>query len=172
MASAFGHIIVGGVLARAFSQNFSWKLVIVATLCAILPDIDVVGFKLGISYALPLGHRGFTHSILFAILVAILVTILLFRKSKNPWLVAICLFLSILSHDVLDAFTNGGLGIGFFIPFNNARYFFDYRPIQVSPIGIEAFFTNSGWQVIKSELIWIGIPSMIIFVFVKLFKRK
>ena len=34
-----------------------------------VPDLDVIAFTLGIPYAHPLGHRGFLHSLLFALLL-------------------------------------------------------------------------------------------------------
>src|SRR5215831_7502105 len=43
------------------------------------------------------------------------------------------LFLATASHGVLDAMTNGGLGVAFFSPFDTTRYFLPWRPIRVSP---------------------------------------
>ncbi len=56
---------------------------------------------------------------------------------------------------MLDATTNGGLGIAFFSPFDLDRYFLPWRPLQVSPIGLGAFFSDWGWEVIKSEAMWV-----------------
>jgi inner membrane protein len=39
-----------------------------------LPDADVLAFKFGVAYGNMFGHRGFTHSLLFAFVVPILVT--------------------------------------------------------------------------------------------------
>lgn len=61
------------------------------------------------------------------------------------------------SHGLLDAFTNGGLGIAFFSPFDPRRYFFPWRPVQVSPIGM-AFFGRWGLRVLRSEVVWIWLP--------------
>ena len=36
-------------------------------ICTIVPDFDVIGFAFGVSYGDVLGHRGFTHSLLFAV---------------------------------------------------------------------------------------------------------
>jgi inner membrane protein len=65
------------------------------------------------------------------------------------------------SHGLLDALTNGGRGIAFFAPFSNHRFFFPWRPIQVSPIGV-GFFSARGLAVLQSELRWILLPSVII----------
>jgi inner membrane protein len=65
------------------------------------------------------------------------------------------------SHGLLDAFTNGGRGIAFLAPFSSQRFFFPWRPIQVSPIGV-GFFSSRGLTVLQSELRWILLPSAII----------
>jgi inner membrane protein len=63
-----------------------------------------------------------------------------------------------MSHGFLDALTDGGLGIAFFVPFDATRYFFPWRPVAVSPIGINQFFSPWGLSVLLTEGIWIGIP--------------
>jgi inner membrane protein len=162
MASIFGHALVGATLSKVLDKKRVKILLVLAIISAILPDIDVVSFKLGYAYEHWLGHRGFTHSILFAVLWSVLLS-LVFGKS-NKLLFFIVLFFSTISHAILDAMTNGGLGVGFFIPFENTRYFFGCRPIQVSPIGVKKFFSERGLQVIISELIWIGLPCMVILI--------
>ena len=133
--------------------------------CAILPDADVAGLLLGIPFGSPLGHRGLSHSLLFAAAVAAVVVAVGFRhvpegvSRPRLWLY---LFLATASHGVLDALTDGGPGIAFFAPFDNARYFFPFRPIVVSPLGIRPFFSGWGLRVIESELVWIGVPCLVV----------
>ena len=43
------------------------SLIAVAAITSSLPDADVAAFGFGIPYDHPLGHRGFTHSIAFAV---------------------------------------------------------------------------------------------------------
>lgn len=162
MASVFGHALVGGTLSKILDKKSSRVLFVLAILSAILPDIDVISFKLGYSYEHWLGHRGFTHSIMFAVIWSGVLSVIFGRRNKRLFLVI--LLLSTLSHAILDAMTNGGLGVGFFIPFENTRYFFGCRPIQVSPIGIERFFSEWGLRVIMSELIWIGLPCFAVLI--------
>ncbi len=131
-------------------------------MCCLLPDVDVFGFFLGIPYEHAWGHRGFTHSIMFAILAGMVASRLaassiLFWTSRY-WMSALYFFLVTMSHGFLDAFTDGGLGIAFFAPFDSTRYFFPWRPISVSPIGIAQFFSEWGMGVLLSELLWIGLP--------------
>ena len=161
MASIFGHSVVGYTVSKIIdNKNTKW-LLLVAIFSTILPDFDVIGFKLGIAYSHPLGHRGFTHSILFAVLWAILLTYTIGKKNKTLWFLVI--FLSPVSHGILDAMTNGGRGVGFFIPFNNERFFLPWRIIQVSPLGIESFFSEWGLRVIFSEFKFILLPCFLIF---------
>lgn len=173
MASIFGHAVVGYTITKVLDdQNLKW-LLLVAIISTVLPDIDVVGFKMGVPYGSPFGHRGFTHSILFALLWSLLLMFSIGRQHKTIWFTVI--FLSTISHGLLDAITTGGEGVGFFIPFDNSRYFFPVRVILVSPISIQSFFTQWGVQVVVSELKYILFPCFITFVvrhLVYLFKSK
>ena len=53
-------------------------------------------------------------------------------------------FLCAASHGVLDAMTNGGLGVAFSPLFDTTRYFFPVRPVLVSLIEIGEFFSEYG----------------------------
>lgn len=81
--------------------------------------------------------------------------------SRQWFFYFIFFFLLSASHGILDAFTNGGLGIALLSPFDSTRYFFPWTPIAVSPIGVKAFFSKWGLAVIKSELLWIWLPSFL-----------
>jgi inner membrane protein len=123
-----------------------------------LPDLDVIGFRFGIRYGDFWGHRGFTHSLLFAVLLAGAVTTLGFRQNipgLSRFAAWTYFFLATASHGFLDAMTDGGLGVAFFAPFDNRRYFFPWRPIRVSPIGFGRFFTARSLDVLRSEMLWI-----------------
>ncbi|WP_034043240.1 metal-dependent hydrolase [Wocania ichthyoenteri] len=160
MASVFGHSVVGYTLTKLINTKHSKLLLLGAIFSTILPDFDVIGFKFGIPYLHPFGHRGFTHSIVFALLWALVLMFAFGRKHKLIWFLVI--LLSTISHGVLDAMTSGGEGVGFFIPFNNNRFFFPFREIKVSPIGIEKFFSEWGLRVIFSEIKYIVFPCFII----------
>src|SRR5688572_10863495 len=118
MCTVITHPAVPIALSILLPQDTaSPSLLIAAALCSVIPDLDVIGFEFGIKYTDMLGHRGFTHSIFFAAVLAGLVTVTFFRNSHGSHLVMfLFLFLSTLSHPVLDALTNGGLGVGFFAP--------------------------------------------------------
>lgn len=107
-----------------------WGVLSLGVICAIVPDLDSVGFWFGIPYEHPLGHRGLSHSIVFAAFMSWCLVRFGFRdrsrgeQHRLGWF----LFLATASHGVLDAMTNGGLGVAFFAPFDNTRYFFRFVP--------------------------------------------
>ena len=131
-----------------------------------VPDLDVIGFAFGIRYGDLLGHRGLSHSIAFAVCLALIATFGAVSRDarwKERIIVYFYLFLATASHGVLDALTNGGLGIAFFSPFDPTRYFFEFQPIKVSPIGAH-FFSGQGVEVIRSELAWVWVPSFAVII--------
>lgn len=139
-------------------------LLLAGAVCSIIPDLDVIGFGFGIRYNDMLGHRGLTHSIMFAAALSALLSFTLFRNAQGShWVIFLFLFLSTLSHTLLDMLTNGGLGVALLAPFSNKRYFFPWRPIEVSPIGIGIFFSEWGLRVILTELKWVWLPSGVVF---------
>jgi inner membrane protein len=155
MPTIITHAVAGAAIAQALAPcALRGEITWIAAACAMLPDIDVLGLGLGIPYDDLFGHRGFTHSLLFAAVVALCVTSLLRNKFhvRDLLQVFVCIFAATASHGVLDALTNGGLGVAFFAPFDRARYFFPVRPIMVSPIGVTAFLTQRGASVLASEI--------------------
>lgn len=174
MASAFGHAVLAITIGQSFPKRvLNWKLLTLGIICTILPDADVISFKLGIPYEAFWGHRGFSHSLLFAAMVGLMIVLFFYRrKSVSLEGVGYFVFFSLCtaSHSILDAMTNGGLGVAFFSPWDETRYFFSWRPIKVSPIGIGNFFSEWGKKVLLSELIWIGIPSSIYIATVRIVK--
>jgi len=83
------------------------------------------------------------------------------RTGLSPGPLGAYLFLAAASHGLLDALTDGGLGVAFFSPFDNRRYFLPWRPIAVSPIGVRRFFTASGLLVFESELVAVWLPALV-----------
>lgn len=169
MASIFGHGVVGFTITKLIGNKQSKWLLLAAIFSTILPDFDIITFKFGIPYEHPLGHRGFSHSVLFSIIWALILMFTLGRKNKLIWFIVI--FLSTISHGILDAMTSGGRGVGFFIPFNNDRFLFTFREIIVSPLGIQKFFSTWGLRVILSEIKFIVIPSLLILLILGTLKK-
>ena len=159
MPTIFSHPAVPLALGIGLGKKFvSRRLLLAGVAASVLPDIDVVAFSFGIPYEHEFGHRGFSHSLFFAALVALL------GACAHRWLYSsfgrafFFLFLATASHGILDAFTNGGLGIALFWPWSGERYFARYQVIQVSPIEISYFLSWWGVSVILSELRWVWLP--------------
>jgi inner membrane protein len=163
MASSISHAVAAlGIGACFYKSGAPRRIFVVGALCSVIPDLDVIGFRFGIPYADFWGHRGFTHSLLFAALVAATVTLLISPRGMlqlSGLSLYLYFFLVTASHGLLDAMTNGGLGVAFFSPFNNRRYFLPWTPIHVSPIGITRFFTHRGLAILQTEIIWIWLPA-------------
>ncbi|WP_137935964.1 metal-dependent hydrolase [Chitinivorax sp. B] len=138
------------------------RLILLGIVVAMLPDLDVVAFKLGIPYAHALGHRGITHSLTFAVLVAVLAGLAYKHLQTGFGRVVAFIFICTASHGVLDAFTTGGLGIALFWPWSEERLFAPYRMIRVSPIGLSRFLSDRGLIVLWSELRWVWLPCLLL----------
>jgi inner membrane protein len=131
----------------------------------VLPDADVIGYHwLYVPYSSFLGHRGFFHSPFFAALGSLFVIFTFFRQKaavgKRGWLF-LYFFILTASHGILDAMTNGGYGIALLSPLSNQRYFLPWTPLEVSPLGVNAFFSQRGLTVLRNEFIWIWVPSIL-----------
>lgn len=136
-------------------------LLLVGMALTVLPDIDVVGFRFGIAYGDLLGHRGLTHSLPFAAAVGGLVAWPAARLTGSRFSVLWPYFaLCLASHGLLDAMTDGGLGIAFLSPFSNERYFFDVRPIRVSALSVQRFFAGDWPGLLAVEFRWIWLPAL------------
>jgi inner membrane protein len=173
MASLFTHAFVGLALGQTTGHEWrrEWRFWVAAIGCSILPDIDSIGFHLGVPYDDLWGHRGMTHSLLFAFLLATFAAMVLDGRFHSQWKLVMVFFLITASHGVLDAMTDGGLGVAFFSPFHPQRYFLPWRPIHVSPIGVSRFFSPRGWQILSSEIVWVWCPTLVVWALVH-FVRK
>lgn len=166
MASAFSHAFVAMAIGTALNHPLmTRRLLLVGAFCSIVPDLDVIGFSFGIRYGDLWGHRGMSHSLLFAGLLSLVIVTLGYRQNSSAEQVGIgiYLFLCTASHGVLDALTDGGLGVAFFAPFDPTRYFFPVRPVAVSPIGVADFFNGHAVRILASEVTWIWFPTISLF---------
>ena len=167
--------IAGGKIFPPHEKpNYFWLLTI---FCVILPDIDVIGYThLFIPYNHFWGHRGFLHSPFFAFILSAFIVGIFFRQlklfSKLWWQYFLYFFLLTASHGVLDAFTDGGYGVALLSPFDNTRYFFPWTPIRVSPLSVQAIFSQRGITVFVTEILWIWLPVILFVTLVKIYLRK
>ena len=152
--------------AACFPGRMTTRFLPLAIFCSSAPDLDSGLMAWGVPYDAFLGHRGFLHSLTFALLLSVVIVTWafpreVFGKERRIWKAGGLLaffFLLTASHGFLDAFTDGGLGIAFFAPFSNERHFMPWNPIQVSAIGLAGFFKYGGWETLKSEFLWVWLP--------------
>ncbi len=175
MPSAFSHAVASIALGRAYTTRpLPLRFWVLASICAVAPDIDVLANRFGFDYTTMLGHRGLTHSLLFAIVLSGIVVLVFFRSSvrgrMNQLAIFAFFFAVTASHSVLDAMVDGTLGVAFFAPFSSTRFFLPWRPIVSSPIGL-AFFSSAGATTILNEFVWVWIPSLIVILAPSLRRR-
>jgi inner membrane protein len=118
----FTQIALGAAVGEAtLGRKIGNKAMLWGGICGTIPDLDVLAnpFLDGVTQ---LGfHRGFSHSLVFAILIAPLLGVLLSRLYRNlqvgwqswGWLA----FWAVITHPLLDLFTNYGTQL--FLPFSN-----------------------------------------------------
>lgn len=168
MPTAFSHAFVGAAIAILPTQRSSRWLALACACVAAAPDLDVAGFWLGVPYAHPLGHRGLSHSIPFALVVGLTGGLYLLHRARDRAAriraisSGLALALACASHGVLDAMTDAGLGIGFWLPFSDERRFLPWRPIMTSSLDPRAAFGAHGLRVLLNEAVWIGLPTALV----------
>jgi inner membrane protein len=122
------HLAIGACMGEAFAgRTLGKKAMLWGALAQSIPDIDFITALWMDTPSQLLAHRGFTHSFLFCLIMAILLA-LAAEKLHRPhnirtgrWF----LFFggAIFIHIFLDAFNN--YGVGWFEPFSHARLSFN-----------------------------------------------
>ena len=174
MPSSLSHAIAGltvGVVLRPVSptRRFWWA----AGLCAVLPDLDAIGRPFG-SVGLESiagGHRGFTHSMVFALAFGAVVAWSFFRGNEwdetrgRLWL---CFALATATHGVLDALNTKGEGVKFLSPFSDDRFTFPWQPIDpyATPAGANVLV-----RLFANELLWVALPCALLVGVLTLVRR-
>jgi inner membrane protein len=160
--SALSHLAVpvalGAGLGRAAVPP---RLLAAGAVASLVPDLDVIGLRLGIPYGATLGHRGASHSLAFAAALALLAA-WRHRDLGAPRGAAFAFVLvSAASHGLLDALTSGGLGVALLWPLSAERLFAPVRPIRVAPLTLRALAAR-GPAVLASEIRWIWLPAALL----------
>jgi len=156
MATTYTHAVVGFGIAQIYTPGrLRWLYWTPAAFLAIFPDYDVFSSA---AYGALMGHRGITHTLVFALWIAFLVSSLTFRPLKaNLWALTGIFFLATASHGLLDALTRGGMPIPFFWPLTDER-FGNWGPIPVSDLGFEVPDPRRS-RALRSELFWLWMPT-------------
>lgn len=122
------HIALGACMGEAFAgKTVGRKAMLWGILAQSIPDIDFVSAAWLDTPSLLLAHRGFTHSILFAGIITIVMATLAnnWHRPHNISFTRWAFFFAaaIGSHILIDAFNN--YGVGWFEPFSHYRISFN-----------------------------------------------
>ena len=153
MPTFVGHSLVALSICAPLQRTFlgkamsfySWLAVLV--IASILPDLDILMLR-WFPYSHPLSHRGLSHSLFFALVAALCITFSCYLveivHGKILTLILVWLLIATVmgSHGLLDALTDGGLGIGLLSPLTSQRYFFPMRPIPVALLSLSSMFSS------------------------------
>jgi inner membrane protein len=143
-----------------------WPYWVAVAALPCIPDLDVFSMA---AYGSPMGHRGITHSLLFALATGVIAAGFLHRRfHMRWWRLAALFFVIIASHGLLDAMTWGGETIPFFWPLGG-RYG-NWGPIPVSDIAFELPDPRTS-RSIRAELLWVWLPLVLMVVLIEVSRR-
>ncbi len=161
MPSILSHPAVPIALALAAGRaRVSTRLLLCGIVASVLPDADVLAFRLGIPYADQFGHRGASHSLAFALMLGLMACALAPRLRASRRMAFLFVSAACASHGLLDMLTNGGHGVAFFWPWSDQRHFLPARVIEVSTLNLRRFFGAAGIGVLQSEWRWVWLPAL------------
>ena len=159
---------MAGAAAGAFYQapRHRRRVITLAAICAVAPDLDLIGWPLGISPYAPLGHRGLSHSIPFAVLLGGIAALAFLSDVTRHERVAAAaaLILATTTHSVLDALTTySPTGPAFWAPFSNHRYRFPWMPLT----GAGGFETDFG-----REALYVCLPALVLILLIEWWRHR
>jgi inner membrane protein len=168
VVTPYTHGMFGLVLGKVcYRRPRPWLFWFLALALPIVPDLDAFSTA---GYGTMAGHRGWTHTLAFALAAGLLVAGLTFRYFQTRfWVLAAFFFLITASHGFLDACTDGGFGIPFFWPLSDHR-FGPWGPIAVQDIGFQWPDPRRS-RSIRTELLWVWLPSVMVVAAVLVWRR-
>jgi len=167
VASPWAHAMAGAA-AGAFYQapRHRRRVIILAAICAVAPDLDLIGWPLGVSTFTLFGHRGLSHSIAFAVVLGVVAAVALLPAAtrRERTVAAAVLVLATATHSVLDAMTTySPTGPAFWAPFSNQRYRFSWMPLT----GAGGLQTDFG-----QEALYACLPALVLMVLIEWWRRR
>jgi len=144
------------------SRVISRPLLLLGVVASVLPDFDVAAFRLDVAYSHALGHRGATHSVAFALALAILAWAFARRLHSSRFVAFMFVGVAAVSHGLLDMLTNGGMGVALWWPWSGERFFAPWQVIEASPLSLRRVLSERGVAVFRSELLWVWGPATLV----------
>jgi inner membrane protein len=158
---------VGAAVGALYQDSRQRRRVItLAAVCAVAPDLDLIGWPLGISPLSLLGHRGLSHSIPFAVLLGLVAATALRPPvtGRERTTAAVVLMLATATHSLIDALTTyAPTGPAFWAPFSNQRYRFPWMPLT----GVGGLHTDFG-----REALYVCLPALLVIVAIEWWRRR
>jgi inner membrane protein len=167
VCTVYTHAVAGlGLAYLAARRPMRWPFWVLAALLPMVPDLDVVSTYPSKS---PWGHRGFTHSLVFALWLGALAASLTFRylRTSFGWPTAV-FFVVTASHGLLDALTRAGEAIPFFWP-STTRYG-SWGPMPLPDIAFEWPDPRRS-RALRSEMLWVWLPTAGVVALVMAYRR-
>lgn len=156
-------------LIAAWGLRAPRRLALAAAIVALAPDLDVAGRAFAIPHQALLGHRGISHSLLFALLLALLAWTAIARE-RPRWSLAF-LFAAAASHGLADMYTRGSKGIMLWWPLGEARYEWQFQPVEASGIFARSITGGSLPAILLAELLWLVLPAFLLAALYRLARR-
>lgn len=160
MATYFHFAPAVALAVAAGTRTVGWRLMLLGAVCAVLPDADFLLVWLRFDpYSGTYGHRGFTHSLGFALVMG-LIAALWHRPAPYSWrqrgLAGLYLALCTASHPLLDGLLDAGICNAWLWPLDGTRHCLGWRPIPMQHVALW------GWVRLGTEMLWIGVPLVLL----------
>lgn len=136
------------------------RLAFAGVALALAPDLDVIGRAFSIPHDALLGHRGISHSLLVAALLALAVSPLM--TPGRRWPPFLFLFAAGASHGLADMATHGSKGIMLFWPLSETRFSWPAQPVEASGILGRSISDGSLPSILLAELLWLILPALLL----------
>jgi inner membrane protein len=171
MTTPIGHSLFGLIVyfSMAISERKrSLALLALFLIAVMIPDFDYFPMLWGDLELANLNHQGFTHSLFFAVLIAIALAVI---GAKIARISALRLYpfvlIALLSHYLLDFLTYDGrepFGIPLLWPFSDARF---NSPLTVfggfAKGSFSDFVSLHNFRIVAGEILILGIPALLLW---------
>jgi inner membrane protein len=159
MTTIYTHAVTGlGIAAVLAPRRPAWPYWVLAGVLPVLPDLDTLSLS---SYSSVWGHRGYTHSLAFALAVGLLATALTgWYIRVGFWRLAAVFFAATISHALLDMVTRGGNGVALWWPVSDERVG-SWGPIPVADLAFNWPDPRHS-RALQAELLYVWLPLAIL----------